>query len=101
MLRLDAERSVSFCDGLTRRDFLHAGGFVGQFPNRRELIDQPDPVVHWRVDCVEIGSASERESKHAMLRRLLRRVAEPLIVFTDYRDTLHHLATVLDYLGGR
>src|SRR5262249_50685109 len=25
MLRFDAERSVSFCDGLTRRDFLHAG----------------------------------------------------------------------------
>ena len=25
MLRLDAERSVSFCDGWTRRDFLHAG----------------------------------------------------------------------------
>jgi hypothetical protein len=25
MLRLDARRSVSFCDGLTRRDFLHAG----------------------------------------------------------------------------
>src|SRR5208283_5722714 len=25
MLRLDAERGVSFCDGLTRRDFLHAG----------------------------------------------------------------------------
>jgi uncharacterized protein (DUF1501 family) len=25
MLRLDAGRSVSFCDGLTRRDFLHAG----------------------------------------------------------------------------
>src|SRR6516225_7932088 len=25
MLRLDASRSVSFCDGLTRRDFLHAG----------------------------------------------------------------------------
>jgi Protein of unknown function (DUF1501) len=25
MLRLDAERAVSFCDGLTRRDFLHAG----------------------------------------------------------------------------
>ena len=25
MLRLDAERPVSFCDGLTRRDFLHAG----------------------------------------------------------------------------
>src|SRR5262245_16994086 len=25
MLRLDAERAVSFCDDLTRRDFLHAG----------------------------------------------------------------------------
>jgi hypothetical protein len=25
MLRFDASRSVSFCDGLTRRDFLHAG----------------------------------------------------------------------------
>src|SRR5438105_4176325 len=25
MLRLDASSSVSFCDGLTRRDFLHAG----------------------------------------------------------------------------
>ena len=25
MLRFDAERAVSFCDGLTRRDFLHAG----------------------------------------------------------------------------
>jgi uncharacterized protein (DUF1501 family) len=25
MLRFDADRSVSFCDGLTRRDFLHAG----------------------------------------------------------------------------
>src|SRR5579885_2230938 len=29
MLRLDAPRSVSFCDGLTRRDFLHAGAVAG------------------------------------------------------------------------
>src|SRR5438552_17317010 len=28
MLRLDADRSVSFCDGLTRRDFLHAGAIA-------------------------------------------------------------------------
>src|SRR5262245_35213230 len=28
MLRLDANRSVSFCDGLTRRDFLHVGALV-------------------------------------------------------------------------
>src|SRR6516162_1997678 len=25
MLRFDADRPVSFCDGLSRRDFLHAG----------------------------------------------------------------------------
>src|SRR5215471_19981730 len=25
MLRIDADRSVSFCDGWSRRDFLHAG----------------------------------------------------------------------------
>ena len=31
MIRLDADRPVHFCDGLTRRDFLHAGalGFLG------------------------------------------------------------------------
>lgn len=28
MLRLDADRSVTFCDGLTRRDFLHAGAIA-------------------------------------------------------------------------
>src|SRR6202045_5358006 len=28
MLRFDANRSVSFCDGLTRRDFLHAGAIA-------------------------------------------------------------------------
>jgi hypothetical protein len=29
MLRLDSNRPVSFCDGLTRRDFLHAGAIAG------------------------------------------------------------------------
>ncbi len=28
MFRLDADKSVSFCDGLTRRDFLHAGSLA-------------------------------------------------------------------------
>src|SRR5437763_3343652 len=28
MLRLDAPRSVSFCDGFSRRDFLHAGSLA-------------------------------------------------------------------------
>src|SRR5580704_1353826 len=29
MLRLDVDRGVSLCDGLTRRDFLHAGALAG------------------------------------------------------------------------
>lgn len=29
MLRLDAERPATFCDGVTRRDFLHAGALAG------------------------------------------------------------------------
>ena len=31
MFRLDADKKVHFCDGVTRRDFLHAGaiGFLG------------------------------------------------------------------------
>src|SRR5579885_2679591 len=28
MIRLDAEKAVHFCDGLTRRDFLHAGSLA-------------------------------------------------------------------------
>jgi superfamily II DNA or RNA helicase len=35
--------------------------------------------------------ACEVESKPAALRRLLARVREPAIVFTEYRDTLRHL----------
>jgi len=31
MIRLEADRAVHFCDGYTRRDFLHAGtlGLLG------------------------------------------------------------------------
>lgn len=39
--------------------------------------------------------ACANESKIAALKRLLRRAKEPAIVFTEYRDTLEHLATAL------
>jgi superfamily II DNA or RNA helicase len=39
--------------------------------------------------------ATARESKVAALRRLLRRTKQPAIVFTEYRDTLAHLAAQL------
>ena len=46
-----------------------------------------------------LARASERAARHetkiAALARLLRRVAEPAIVFTEYRDTLLHLQASL------
>jgi superfamily II DNA or RNA helicase len=38
------------------------------------------------------AAATLRETKVAAIGRLIRRIAEPLIVFTEYRDTLAHLA---------
>jgi superfamily II DNA or RNA helicase len=43
--------------------------------------------------------ASQDESKIGLLRRLLRRVKEPLIIFTEFRDTLGRLQTALGDLG--
>lgn len=39
--------------------------------------------------------AAARESKMAALVRLLRRTREPVLIFTEYRDTLAHLARSL------
>jgi len=42
------------------------------------------------------ATAAVRESKVQVLRRLLRRVEEPAIVFTEYRDTLQHICGELE-----
>ena len=44
-------------------------------------------------------SAAAAESKTAFLLRLLRRMREPAIVFTEYRDTLERLAAVAAAAG--
>ncbi len=44
-------------------------------------------------------AASRRESKVTALGRLLRRVREPAIVFTEYRDTLLHIRAALEAHG--
>ena len=41
-------------------------------------------------------TASAHESKVGALQRLLRRFDEPTIVFTEYRDTLEHIAVELE-----
>jgi superfamily II DNA or RNA helicase len=40
--------------------------------------------------------ASAGESKLAFLRRLMKRLSEPAIIFTEYRDTLARLAAALE-----
>ena len=42
------------------------------------------------------GIAAVRESKVQALLRLLRRIDEPIIVFTEYRDTLQHICAELE-----
>lgn len=42
------------------------------------------------------AAAARHETKITALLRLLRRIAEPVIVFTEYRDTLLHLERRLD-----
>jgi superfamily II DNA or RNA helicase len=41
-------------------------------------------------------AASANETKIHALRRLLRRIGEPAVVFTEYRDTLFHVRDALD-----
>jgi len=52
-------------------------------------------VGHERRLLGALASAAElaarSESKIAAIRRLLRRIREPIIIFTEYRDTLAHL----------
>jgi superfamily II DNA or RNA helicase len=45
------------------------------------------------------ASAAASETKTRLLLRLLRRVAEPVIVFTEYRDTLSRIAAALEAAG--
>jgi hypothetical protein len=41
------------------------------------------------------SAASRGESKLRVLARLIRRTSEPAVVFTEYRDTLHHIGAML------
>jgi len=57
-------------------------------------------VDHERRVLTELAAcartAARHETKLAMLRRLLRRVRESAVVFTEYRDTLLHISRALD-----
>ena len=54
----------------------------------------------WLEQIVDAADkASSDESKIALLRRLLRRVREPIIIFTEFRDTLARLQIALGDLA--
>jgi superfamily II DNA or RNA helicase len=59
-----------------------------------------DEEQQWLQRLMELaGTAAARESKVHGLRRLLRRIDEPAIVFTEYRDTLQHICAGLERLN--
>ena len=54
------------------------------------------PFIGWSI---RPAAAAQRESKVGSLLRLLRRVREPALVFTEYRDTAEQLRHQLDAAG--
>lgn len=56
--------------------------------------DRERRMLHALRQAARTASASE--SKIRALRRLLRRISEPALIFTEYRDTLIHLRDRLD-----
>jgi hypothetical protein len=67
-------------------------------PHWPHVLSLRNPVQERRLLGALASAASRaarQETKIAFLVRLLRRVAEPAIVFTEYRDTLLHVQTSL------
>ena len=59
------------------------------------LNDVLEECRHLKGILMLARNASARESKLLALGRLLRRSSEPVIVFTEYRDTLARIASVM------
>jgi superfamily II DNA or RNA helicase len=75
-------------DDLANREPLHVLGAPGLRSARIERA--------WLTLLIEASrNASRAESKPRTLARLLRRCREPALIYTEYRDTLTHLARTL------
>ena len=81
-----------------------------RLPLDERFIDEDDEPVHdlsapgltdqaveqrWLQRILALAREVRDESKIAALTRLLRRADQPAIVFTEYRDTLRHIASML------
>ena len=78
-------------DGETTRD-----DDAPAWPALARLQDQIQEQEMLRALATAAGRAALHETKIAVLRRLLRRVRESVIVFTEFRDTLLHLKDTVD-----
>ena len=59
-------------------------------------IGDPEGEERWLTRLISAADGAARaEAKTRTLLKLLRRVREPAIVFTEYRDTLEHLQVML------
>jgi superfamily II DNA or RNA helicase len=71
-------------------------------PGWQPAISLRDPTLERRL-LTSLAAAAEaaaaRETKLSALRRLLKRITEPVIVFTEYRDTLATVADVARTIG--
>lgn len=91
LLGTDASRDVLQM-GLPFGDPADEDGEPGAELSSPGLTD-PAEERRWLERLLQLAQlAAALESKPAALRRLLRRADEPAIVFTEYRDTLRHLA---------
>ncbi len=75
--------------------------YVGEDAEPAEVVGAPGLADasrerRWLSAILEAARrAARQESKTGWLRRFLDRVAEPAIVFTEYRDTLQRLHTII------
>ena len=56
--------------------------------------DEERARLHHLLDLARVAAGAE--SKLAILRRLISKTTEPAIIFTEYRDTLCHIALALE-----
>jgi superfamily II DNA or RNA helicase len=85
----DAQLHLPFADASA--DDEEPGACLGS----RGLHDAAEERARLEEILVLARAAAADESKLAFLRRFLRRVSEPAIIFTEYRDTLERLAAAL------
>jgi superfamily II DNA or RNA helicase len=63
-------------------------------------LDDPRRERRWLAAIAEAAALAARaETKARFLSRFIKRVREPLIIFTEYRDTLERLERVIAPLG--